>query len=59
MQLLTVFEITRLLKIDRHAIYRMVKCKNFPAPIIVSTRKYRWLKSDIEEWILLKKEHHQ
>lgn len=49
--LLTMVEVCKILKVSRNYIYIMLKNGKFPAPIIISKRKHRWLPSDIENWI--------
>jgi predicted DNA-binding transcriptional regulator AlpA len=51
MQIVTVNELTKLLKMDANLIYKMVKNGNFPKPLNISLRKYRWDISDIQSWI--------
>jgi predicted DNA-binding transcriptional regulator AlpA len=53
MQLLTIHDVVKLLKIERHTIYRLVKISKFPQPIIIHDKgkRYRWDESDIINWI--------
>ena len=49
-------ELCKLVKINKDDIYRLVRENRFPKPLPISARKWRWLVSDIEDWIVELKE---
>jgi prophage regulatory protein len=44
-------ELAVMLKISPETIRRMIKKGEFPKKVYVSTRRVRWPKSEIENWI--------
>lgn len=52
MQLVTINDLKKMLKVDARHIYRLVKLNKFPQPLAVSPRKFRWLLTDIENWLM-------
>ena len=50
-RLVTVYEVEKMLKINRKEIYALVKKNNFPKPIVIALRKWRWRLIDIDNWI--------
>jgi len=55
MQLITTNELSKLLKISKQKIYKMVQNKELPPPIKLTLNKingkWRWLLFDIENWL--------
>jgi predicted DNA-binding transcriptional regulator AlpA len=47
-------EINRMVGISRQTIDRDIKTGAFPKKVRITTRRVRWLRSEIEEWKLRK-----
>lgn len=50
-ELIAMRELAKALKLDRNAIYEMIKKNKFPQPLKISPRKFRWIASDVEKWV--------
>lgn len=51
-QLLTVYDLAKILKVGKQNIYKKIKDNEFPKPIVLGIKKYRWLSKDIENWLI-------
>lgn len=51
-ELLTYRHITELYKFPRQTIYRYIKDAGFPPPRQLGLNSVRFIKSEVEEWIL-------
>ena len=43
-------QICDLLQIHRNTLYRMIKARKFPRPIVIGGYR-RWLETTVDEWI--------
>ncbi len=44
-------EVCKKVRLSKSTIYRMIRKKEFPAPINLSERRVGWLDKDIDKWI--------
>ena len=51
MQIVTFLELTKILKMNKDSIRKLIKSGEFPKPLNMGTKKLRWLLSDVEIWI--------
>lgn len=50
-RLIRVNEVVNKVGKSRPAIYKMIRAREFPGPIPVSSRTVAWLESEVDEWI--------
>ena len=50
-RLLTRTEVQSRVGLSRSAIYRLMRCGQFPAPLQIGPRAVRWPLSEIESWL--------
>ena len=49
--LLTVDEVSELVKLKRATIYKFVAAGRFPKPLVIGPKARRWKREAIEEWV--------
>ena len=52
--LLTASDIRAILGVARSTFYTIIRDSDFPSPIKINSRTYRWHRSEIELWLKLK-----
>jgi prophage regulatory protein len=55
-QLLDLKQVCEKLAIKRSSLYRWIQDGHFPEPIIIGGKNTRWIESEIEDYINIKKE---
>jgi prophage regulatory protein len=55
-QILKLKDVIDLTKLSGSTIYRLVKIGQFPRPIKLATHASGWLESEIDDWILERKD---
>ena len=55
-KVLTLRELEDVVGLRKTAIYSAMKTNEFPRPIKLTTRKSGWLKSEVQEWLELRRE---
>jgi predicted DNA-binding transcriptional regulator AlpA len=49
--LLKIKEVEAMVGYSKSIIRTLVKKGDFPAPVEFSTKKHRWVKAEVEEWL--------
>lgn len=52
--LINMKELCELLKLSRRSIYRCMELSGLPRPKRINSRVLRWVKSDVQAWIVSK-----
>ena len=55
-KVLTLRELEEVVGLRKTAIYSAIKTNEFPRPIKLTARKSGWLKSEVQEWLELRRE---
>lgn len=50
-RLLNRQDVERRIGLTRSTLYRLMRCDDFPLPVQIGPRSFRWLPSEIEAWI--------
>lgn len=51
-ELMRLADVTRRVDLSKRSIYYLIKKGDFPRPIRVGSRAVRWLRNEIEDWLL-------
>ena len=50
-ELLKIAEVEKLVQLTESTVYRLVRAREFPAPLKIGRRNVRWRRSEIEAWL--------
>ncbi|WP_191970972.1 helix-turn-helix transcriptional regulator [Methylobacterium soli] len=49
--MLTTANVTKMLRINRHSLMKIVEAGGFPQPIRLNARTYRWNEETVASWL--------